>query len=85
MHCTRKMETFVTIIGNNLKTSMDNNTLEMKREIDRIDKRLDEQETKTTNLIDKAIEEALKRNNRIRDEELSRKLEEVAQTTSKYS
>merc|ERR1711954_254501 len=54
---------------NGLKTTMDQNAAKFKNEISRIDKRLDDHENKTTNMIEKAIAEAIAANNAKRDAE----------------
>merc|ERR1711954_555379 len=55
----RELNTKIVGIQNTIKT----NSEEFKKEVQRIDKRLDEGEKKTISLIDKAIAEALKANN----------------------
>merc|ERR1711954_249512 len=70
---------------NGLKATMDRNAEDFKSEISRIDKRLNDHESKTNNMINKAIAEALAANNARRDAEMNALIDNKLASTSKGS
>ena len=67
---------------NGLKSTMDQNAQEFRREITRIDKRLDDHEAKTSNLIDRAIAEAIRNNNAERDALWNRRISNIENSSN---
>merc|ERR1711954_50196 len=66
-----------------LKDTIKTNAEEFRKEIVRIDKRLDENDAKTTNLINDAIAEAIRLNNAKRDEERETRLRALDANSNK--
>merc|ERR1711954_610544 len=66
-----------------LKDTIKTNAEEFRKEIVRIDKRLDENDSKTANMINDAIAEAICLNNAKRDEEREARLRTIDASSNK--